>query len=221
MADPRIDKSDEKAILPKPAPGAHLCESTARNAEYWMSEARKINVAGAEKQLCAEQAVNAWKNLAYALARQVHFLDNDYHGAYQTAPSSTAPSETAVNYVAGIAPAHRIVFEGGNLDKDITAYSLAQVLAAFLQGAKLSPHSANGARDHLINESGKFFDWGNAASVAMKNLLDAYERRIRSLCTPEQLEKKPWECAEFIDATRILDAKPNWVIDAADDGTKA
>jgi hypothetical protein len=63
----------------------------------------------------------------------------------------------------------------------------------------------------LIDEAGKFFDWGNAAGVALKAMLDAYERRIRTDCTPEQLALKPWECMEFIEARRVLDAKPNWV----------
>lgn len=43
-------------------------EQTRINAEYWTTEARKINVGGAEKQICMEQAVNAWKNAAYAMA---------------------------------------------------------------------------------------------------------------------------------------------------------
>ena len=66
---------------------------------------------------------------------------------------------------------------------------------------------------NLMDEAGKFFDWGNAAGIVLRNLLDAYERRIRSLCaTPEQLATKPWECAEFVEARLILDAKPNWVV---------
>lgn len=81
-----------------------------------------------------------------------------------------------------------------------------------LANAVLAALSATTTSDHLLTESGKFFDWGNAASVALKNLLDAYERRIRSLCTPEQLETKPWECAEFIEARRVLAEKPNWFI---------
>lgn len=83
-------------------------------------------------------------------------------------------------------------------------------LCAFKDGWHAGRASAQSA-NALLDESGKFFDWGNAASVALKNLLDAYERRIRTDCTPEQLALKPWECMEFIEARRILDAKPNWV----------
>lgn len=36
-------------------------------------------------------------------------------------------------------------------------------------------------------------------------MLKAYERRIRSDCkTPEELEKRPWECIEYISAARYL-----------------
>lgn len=68
----------------------------------------------------------------------------------------------------------------------------------------------------LMDEAGKFFDWGNAASVALRNLLEAYERRIRSLCTtPEELAAKPWECAEYLEARRALVDKPNWFVNVS------
>lgn len=68
----RDDKSHEGAILPQPATGAYLCESTARFADYWLKAAR---TAGAKEYavMAAEQAINGWKNLAYDLARQAHY----------------------------------------------------------------------------------------------------------------------------------------------------
>lgn len=42
-------------------------------------------------------------------------------------------------------------------------------------------------------------------SEALRQMMLAYERRIRSDCsTPEQLAAKPWECGEFIYAQRAL-----------------
>lgn len=45
------------------------------------------------------------------------------------------------------------------------------------------------------------------ACYVIMELMQAYERRIRSDCaTPEQLASKPWECAEYIKAERFLKA---------------
>lgn len=94
---------------------------------------------------------------------------------------------------------------------DLSGDAMREALQAALR--KATPVSAT---ERLLDEAGKFFDWGNSAGDALKAMMDAYERRIRSLCTPEQLEQKPWECAEFIEAKRILGGKPNWVIDVPD-----
>lgn len=102
------------------------------------------------------------------------------------------------------------------MDASLVESDLIELAETAMREARVSATGEN----RLLDEAGRFFDWGNAASVAMKNLLDAYERRIRSLCTPEQLEKKPWECAEFIEAKRILDAKPNWFVTSDDTGVK-
>ena len=45
------------------------------------------------------------------------------------------------------------------------------------------------------------------ACHTIMELMQAYERRIRSDCTtPEQLAAKPWECAEYIRGARYLKA---------------
>lgn len=45
------------------------------------------------------------------------------------------------------------------------------------------------------------------ACYVIMELMQAYERRIRSDCTtPEQLAANPWECAEYIKAERFLKA---------------
>ena len=42
-----------------------------------------------------------------------------------------------------------------------------------------------------------------ALRAALRNMADAYARRVRSLCTPEEIEKEPWRCAEYIEAERL------------------
>ena len=37
-------------------------------------------------------------------------------------------------------------------------------------------------------------------------MMQAYERRIRSQCSPEELEKRPWECMEYVAAADYLKA---------------
>lgn len=63
-------------------------------------------------------------------------------------PGSRTPSEAAVDYAARIAPAHRIILEGTDrIENNITAYSLSQVLTAFLEGAQMSASSEKSATD--------------------------------------------------------------------------
>lgn len=41
--------------------------------------------------------------------------------------------------------------------------------------------------------------------VALREMMDAYERRVRSDCTtPQQLQGQPWRCREFIVAEELL-----------------
>lgn len=41
--------------------------------------------------------------------------------------------------------------------------------------------------------------------VCLGDLMLCYERRIRSLCTPEQLERQPWRVSEYVAAEEALD----------------
>jgi len=42
-------------------------------------------------------------------------------------------------------------------------------------------------------------------AYCLMRMMQAYERRVRSDCkTPEELEKRPWECAEYIEAANLL-----------------
>lgn len=58
------------------------------------------------------------------------------------------------------------------------------------------------ARTPSPDESNRHFERG--CHVIME-LMQAYERRVRSDCTTqEQLDKRPWECAEYIKAAEYL-----------------
>jgi hypothetical protein len=69
--------------------------------------------------------------------------------------------------------------------------------------------------EHALRLGDQLADWINLAGPAMQGLLNAYERRVRSLCSAEELEKRPWECAEFIAARDILKMKPVAVVDVS------
>jgi hypothetical protein len=67
--------------------------------------------------------------------------------------------------------------------------------------------------EHLMNESDKTFVWANRVRPVIKELMLAYERRIRSLCsTPEELANEPWRCMEYIAAETLLSEQPVWVV---------
>jgi len=70
-----ISTGNVKTIEALPPVGAYLCDSTAKYADYWLKGA-KAQQNRAEALMCAEQAVNVWKNLAYDLARQAHYYLN-------------------------------------------------------------------------------------------------------------------------------------------------
>jgi len=42
-----------------------------------------------------------------------------------------------------------------------------------------------------------------ALRAALRNMADAYQRRIRSECTPEEIVKEQWRCAEYVEAERL------------------
>jgi hypothetical protein len=66
---------------------------------------------------------------------------------------------------------------------------------------------------HVIDEAGKLSDWINRARPVVTDLMAAYERRIRTDCTPEQLAKEPWRCMEYIGAENLLRDQPIAVVE--------
>jgi hypothetical protein len=42
-------------------------------------------------------------------------------------------------------------------------------------------------------------------AYCLMRMMQAYERRVRSDCTTqEQIDKRPWECAEYVEAAALL-----------------
>jgi hypothetical protein len=39
--------------------------------------------------------------------------------------------------------------------------------------------------------------------TALRAMADAYERKVRTGLTPEEIAKEPWRCAEYIEAERL------------------
>lgn len=67
--------------------------------------------------------------------------------------------------------------------------------------------------EHLITESDKTVAWVNKVRPVIQDLMAAYERRIRSLCSsPEELAKEPWRCMEYVAAETLLREQPAWVV---------
>lgn len=67
--------------------------------------------------------------------------------------------------------------------------------------------------EHLLDESGKLADWINEARPVVLDLMAALERRVRTDCTPEQIEQRPWRCSEYVAAERLLSRKPVAVVE--------
>lgn len=75
-----------KAIEARPPVGAYLCEPIEKHADYWKKGAWN-EPDRAQALICMEQAVNAWKNLAYALARSAHYYAMEHIGRSVESPS--------------------------------------------------------------------------------------------------------------------------------------
>lgn len=70
--------------------------------------------------------------------------------------------------------------------------------------------------EHLMDESDKTTAWANRVRPVVKELMLAYERRIRSACTtPEELANEPWRCMEYVAAEALLREQPVWVVSLA------
>lgn len=72
-----------------------------------------------------------------------------------------------------------------------------------------------------LRQGGILADWCNLAGDALKSLMQAYERRVRSSCESiEDIEKKPWRCAEYVQAEDALRTKPVPVVEIEVEATR-
>ena len=44
--------------------------------------------------------------------------------------------------------------------------------------------------------------------AALRAMADAYERKVRTGLTPEEIAKQPWRCAEYVEAERLYRRPP-------------
>lgn len=60
-----------------------------------------------------------------------------------------------------------------------------------------------------LEQGGILADWCNTAGDALRSLMGAYERRVRSACASSaDLDARPWRCAEYVQAEDALAIKP-------------
>lgn len=72
---------------------------------------------------------------------------------------------------------------------------------------------ADGNLHWALEQGGILADWCNQGASALRGLMGAYEHRIRSDCkTPDDIQKAPWRCMEFVEAERALANKPHAVV---------
>ncbi len=56
------------------------------------------------------------------------------------------------------------------------------------------------------------------AAHHLMQVMQAYERRVRTDCTPAEIEKRPWECAEYVAAADFL--RKVWPVSRQQEGGK-
>ena len=85
-----------------------------------------------------------------------------------------------------------------------TAIALRAIVAA-LQAQQPGAQAVAWA----LEQGGILADWCNTAGDALRSLMGAYERRVRSACTSSaDLDARPWRCAEYVQAEDALAIKP-------------
>lgn len=109
----------------------------------------------------------------------------------------TREIEPLVNALIQAVKMERDLFNETSDDYSTEALMLAKERTALCKKALLearTPPEATGTR----------FERG---CFVIMELMQAYERRVRTDCTTqEQIEKRPWECAEYIKAAEYLRA---------------
>ena len=96
---PSMDHSATSETAPPSEPGRiPALESTRTNADYWLKAAREAEQLP-EQLICAEQAINAWKNAAYAAHDKLAIVEASNKGMFERlAPSVEYVEGTAVGW---------------------------------------------------------------------------------------------------------------------------
>ena len=126
----------EQQIKPQPRPGAYLLESTARNADYWLKNGRNLADRN-EAVLAIEQAINAWKGVAYGLAEKLHY--SGYLDEPTARPSLAAQEPTALQWQ----DFYERVWDSdeSNPTLSLSKKELQRIGRAMLDAAPLSPRA--------------------------------------------------------------------------------
>lgn len=74
--------------------------------------------------------------------------------------------------------------------------------------AQPAPERQGDGLSWALQQGGVLADWCNVAGDALRALMVAYERRVRSDCGPDDLANGPWRCEEFVQAEQALRGKP-------------
>jgi len=83
---------------------------------------------------------------------------------------------------------------------------------AFDVNPECSPEEPKDLR-WALDRGDELADWINRARPVITELMAAYERRIRTDCTPEDLANQPWRCMEYIGAEELLKDQPKAVVE--------
>lgn len=91
---------------------------------------------------------------------------------------------------------------------------------ALLKSAKVVAPRVVGRLDFATSYGDNLAAWCNFMRPALVGMMEAYERRVRSECTPEQLAAKPWECMEYVAAQQALAMQPLVFVDCTPEENK-
>ena len=70
---------------------------------------------------------------------------------------------------------------------------------AIIEGRRIAPQVVIG----LLDEIAGLIALKLEMRAALRNMADAYVRKMKSGLTPEEIAKEPWRCAEYIEAERL------------------
>jgi len=157
------------------------------NAERHIYTVDRPNWSGGE--------VVAWWQVKDILARQAADLEHITDGRdkwYERAKAAETELDAQAQEIA------RLTAELAQTQRDRQA---EHDLRVTMQG---EAETLRARAEAAEKNAGKLVTAIERGSYCLVQMMDVYERRVRSDCTTEQLEKRPWECAEYIAASVYL-----------------